>query len=76
MNNIYESGIYVIQFLQGLGDWLIAPMMFFTNLGIEEFYLLVTPILFWCIDTSVGIRTAIMLSVKHVCVQLCEMDFS
>ena len=61
MNNIYESGIYLIQFLQGLGDWLIAPMMFFTNLGIEEFYLLVTPILFWCIDTSVGIRTAIML---------------
>jgi len=61
MDNLYESGILLIQFLQGLGEWLIAPMMFFTNLGIEEFYLLVTPILFWCVDTSVGIRTAIML---------------
>jgi len=61
MNNLYDIGISVIQFLQGLGDWLIVPMMFFTNLGIEEFYLLVTPILFWCINTSVGIRTAIML---------------
>jgi len=36
-------------------------MEFFTFLGDEEFYLLVTPVLYWCIDTSLGIRTAMML---------------
>jgi membrane-associated phospholipid phosphatase len=61
METLYEFGINIILILQGLGDWLIFPMMLFTNLGIEEFYLLVTPILFWCIDTTAGIRTAIML---------------
>ena len=61
MDNLYEFGIYFILFLQGLGDWIIPPMTFFTNLGVEEFYLLVTPILYWCIDTTAGIRTAMML---------------
>jgi membrane-associated phospholipid phosphatase len=61
MNKVYELGINFILFLQSLGSWVIPPMEFFTNLGVEQFYLLVTPILYWCIDTSIGIRTGIML---------------
>jgi membrane-associated phospholipid phosphatase len=64
MEYLYDFGINFIQFLQGLGDWLIPPMKFFTNLGVEEFYLLVIPILYWCIDTTAGIRTAIMLMIS------------
>jgi membrane-associated phospholipid phosphatase len=61
MGSIYVWGINLILFLQGLGDWLIPPMLFFTTLGVEEFYLLVTPVLYWCIDTTIGIRIAVML---------------
>ena len=61
MDNIYQLGIQIILFLQGLGEWIFAPMQFFTFLGDEEFYLLITPILYWSIDTRIGFRTAIML---------------
>jgi membrane-associated phospholipid phosphatase len=47
---------------QALGDWLVSPMRFFSFLGTEEFYILIMPILYWCIDASLGIRVgAIML---------------
>ena len=61
MENIFQIGIEIILYLQGLGDWLFPVMKFFTFLGDEEFYLLITPVLYWCIDTSIGIRTALML---------------
>jgi membrane-associated phospholipid phosphatase len=61
MGNIYQLGIEIILFLQGLGEWIFAPMKFFTFLGNEEFFLLVTPILYWSLDTRIGIRTALML---------------
>ena len=61
MDNILDAGIRLILFLQSIGDWIIQPMKFFTFLGDEEFFLLVTPILYWCIDTTIGIRAAVML---------------
>jgi membrane-associated phospholipid phosphatase len=61
MEGIYHWGIDFVIFLQGLGDWLVPPMIFFTTLGIEEFYLLVVPVLYWCINPNIGIRTGIML---------------
>jgi membrane-associated phospholipid phosphatase len=61
MDKIYELGINFIVFLQSLGSWIIPPMKFFTNLGVEQFYLLVTPILYWCIDTTIGIQGGILL---------------
>ena len=51
---------WVIAF-QSLGDWLILPMRFFSFLGTEEFYILLMPILYWCIDASLGIRVGFMM---------------
>lgn len=64
MESIFQIGINFILFLQGFGDWIFTPMKFFTFLGDEEFYLLITPVLYWCIDTGIGIRTALMLMVS------------
>lgn len=61
MDNIYQLGIEIILFFQAIGTWIFAPMRFFTFLGDEEFFLLVTPILYWSLDTRIGIRTAILL---------------
>jgi len=40
---------------QSIGDWLVAPMKFFSFLGAEEFYILIFPILYWSIDAKLGI---------------------
>ncbi|MBC8506666.1 MAG: phosphatase PAP2 family protein [Anaerolineales bacterium] len=53
----------IILFLQNLGDWLKPIMKFFTFLGFEEFYLAIMPAIYWCFDTIMGARLAIMLVV-------------
>ncbi len=64
MDSLFEIGIDIILFFQGLGDWIIPIMKSFTFLGDEQFYLLAAPVLYWCIDTTIGIRTAIMLMIS------------
>jgi membrane-associated phospholipid phosphatase len=51
---------WVIAF-QALGDWLVSPMRFFSFLGTEEFYILMMPILYWCIDASLGIQVGLIM---------------
>ena len=63
MEWIYTTGISIIQNLQGLGDWLLIPMRFFTLLGDELFYLLVAPAIFWCLDAGAGLRMGLYLMV-------------
>ena len=55
----YELDLSWVIAFQSLGDWLVSPMQFFSFLGTEEFYILILPILYWCIDTSLGIRVGI-----------------
>ena len=48
----------LIRAFQSLGGWLTPPMRFFTFLGTEEFFLLVLPLIFWCISRSRGVELA------------------
>lgn len=61
MDFLIENGIELILLIQGLGAWLEAPMRFFSFLGVEDFYLLVMPVLYWCIDSALGLRVAFIL---------------
>jgi membrane-associated phospholipid phosphatase len=61
MQTLIDVGIAFIISLQGAGDWLIAPMKFFSNLGIEEFYFLVLPLIYWCVDSALGLRVGLIL---------------
>jgi membrane-associated phospholipid phosphatase len=54
---------WVIAF-QSLGDWLILPMRFFSFLGTEEFYILILPILYWCLDVQLGIQVGFIMLVS------------
>lgn len=56
MENLLNSGIPFVLFLQNLGAWLLAPMKALTFLGEEEFYLLAAPLLYWCINRAAGLR--------------------
>lgn len=61
----YELDLSWVIAFQSLGDWLIAPMRFFSFLGTEEFYILLLPILYWCIDASLGIRVGSILLLSN-----------
>lgn len=56
--------IEIILFLQNLGDWLAEPMRFFSLFGNEEFFLMIMPALFWCVDAGTGLRVGVMLLVS------------
>jgi len=57
----YELDLSWVIAFQSLGDWLVVPMRFFSFLGTEEFFLLVMPLLYWCIDASLGIRVGFIM---------------
>ncbi|RLD09481.1 MAG: hypothetical protein DRI56_04160 [Chloroflexota bacterium] len=59
--NILDINIPIILFIQNLGSWLNGPMAFITSLGNENFYLLIIPFCYWCVDTGLGIRLGFML---------------
>jgi membrane-associated phospholipid phosphatase len=61
MQTIWATEIIINLVVQHLGAWLILPMKFFTLAGTPEFFLLVMPALYWCIDPGIGRRLGILL---------------
>lgn len=61
VNAFYDLGINIVIYIQNLGGWLSGPMNFFSFLGTTEFYLFIMPLLYWCLDTSLGIRVGLIL---------------
>lgn len=47
--------------LQALGSGLKSPMLFFTFLGDEQFYLIVIPLVYWCLHKELGVDLAMLL---------------
>lgn len=51
-------------YFQSSPTWLVSILKGITFLGNTEFYLIIMPALFWCIDATLGIRTGIMLLIS------------
>ena len=47
--------------LQSLGGWLKLPMAIFTFLGDEQFYLLLVPLVYWCLHKGLGQDLGVLL---------------
>jgi len=60
--NWLDTGILIVLVIQSLGEWLAGPMMFFSFLGSEQFFLLIAPAIYWCINTQIGLRLGIYLA--------------
>lgn len=58
---LLENSIPIILYLQSLGEGLVGIMKLFTFMGNEEFYFILFPILFWCVDSSLGLRAGLIL---------------
>ncbi len=61
MDALIQFGINLIVQFQGAGAWLAAPMKFFSFLGSEDFFFLVLPLVYWSIDSALGMRIGFIL---------------
>lgn len=61
MDGLIQFGINFIIRFQAMGDWLAAPMKFFSFLGSEDFFLFVLPLVYWCVDSTLGLRVGLIL---------------
>jgi membrane-associated phospholipid phosphatase len=66
MAQINTFEIVINQFFQNIGEWLRLPMLAITALGYEEFFILLLPTLYWCVDQMVGLRLGIVLMLANV----------
>ena len=61
MDQLIQLGVQWIISIQSLGGWLEMPMRFFTFLGSDNFFYLVLPLIYWCINASLGMRIGFIL---------------
>ncbi|MBI5945847.1 MAG: phosphatase PAP2 family protein [Chloroflexi bacterium] len=76
MQSLIDFGISLIVALQSMGDWLIAPMKFFSYLGNEEFFLLVLPLLYWSVDSALGLRVGVILVTSNLFNNVFKLIFA
>ena len=61
METIWNIGITWNIFFQSMGSSLKTPMEVFSFFGTEYFFLLLLPVLYWCLEASIGLRVGIIL---------------
>ena len=61
MDGLVQIGVEWITAVQSMGGWLEGPMRFFTFLGTQDFFFLVLPLIYWSIDSVLGVRVAMIL---------------
>ena len=74
MDVLMNTGIRVIVLLQS-ATWLQAPMRLFTFLGYGDFYFLILPALYWCIDARLGIRMGLIVFASSMFNELGKLAF-
>lgn len=55
--------IELIILLQRLPEWFTPLMLFFSALGTETFFLVLLPVVYWCVNPRLGVRVGLILLV-------------
>jgi len=74
MEALHTLEIAITLWMQSLGTFLIEPMRFISFFGVEDFYIILMPILYWCVDASVGLRLGIMLLLGQMTNSVIKMS--
>jgi membrane-associated phospholipid phosphatase len=61
MDFLISFGISFIVAFQSMGAWLEIPMKLFSFLGSEEFFIVFLPLIYWSVDTTLGLRLGFLL---------------
>ena len=64
MDSLLNFEIGITLFLQSLGSWLALPFQAISFLATEEFIIMLLPLIFWSIDSIMGVRMAFMLVIS------------
>ena len=70
------SGIDWVLAVQSLGAWLALPMRFLSFLGDENFFFLVLPLLYWSVDSRLGLRVAFVLITSNFLNSFVKLVFA
>jgi len=73
MDFIDQFEVPVVLFLQSLGEWLKTPMLAFTFLGQEEFFMALLPFLYWCVNARLGLQFAAMTVFSNLGVNILKL---
>jgi len=77
MQVLIENGIaFIIALQSALGDWFIVPMRFFSYLGNAGFFLLVLSLIYWCIDSNLGLRLSFILLTSEMLNYIGKLIFA
>lgn len=76
MDFLVPFGVNWIIAIQSLGAWLEAPMEFFSFLGTENFFFLVLPLIYWCVDANLGIRIGFILITSNYVNNIFKLMFA
>jgi len=60
MQPVWDWGILIILWLQRFSPALDSPFKGLSGLGIEDFFMLLLPLVLWCIDRGTGVRLSIL----------------
>jgi membrane-associated phospholipid phosphatase len=71
-----DNGIGLIIAIQNWASWLNAPMQFFSQLGTEDFFFLVLPLLYWSVDSALGLRIGLILATSSLFNYLGKLLFA
>jgi membrane-associated phospholipid phosphatase len=64
MDSLLNFELSITLFLQSLGSWLATPFKAISLLATEEFIILIMPLIYWSIDSLMGLRMAFMLVIS------------
>ena len=76
MDSLIETGLDWIIAIQSLGSWLELPMIIFTALGNENFFFLVLPLVYWSVDTRLGLQIAFILATSNYLNSILKLVFA
>lgn len=65
MDVVHSLEVMVNLWLQSLGVWLVVLARGLTFLGSEDFFFLIMPALYWCVDAALGVRVALILTLSN-----------
>lgn len=61
LDGMWNGEVHIILVLQSLGGWLEPPMQAASALGSKPLFLVLLPLLFWCVHAGVGARAYLVL---------------
>jgi membrane-associated phospholipid phosphatase len=66
MQTLIDFGVSLVIALQRMGDGVVPLMDFFSQLGTEDFFFLVLPLIYWSVDSALGIRVGFILVISSL----------